>query len=145
MTDSHGNIAIFRLFPLPAMSNSWTPARFRSFIMSGLRQVSNRWPPKYEVKKQARVERGIYLCAGYKKKPHKGSASLPPAPGNKRRINNAQVDHKNPIIDPVKGFQSWDAVIARLFCEESELQVLCHECHSRKTADERVIRKGNKK
>lgn len=118
----------------------WTDARFKSFIMSALRAASAKWPPKYEVKKQAWVERGVYLCAGYKKKPHKVSASLPPKPGNKRRINNAQVDHKEPIVDPKKGFVDWNSVIERLFCEANGLQVLCHECHSAKTADERKIR-----
>lgn len=121
-------------------SGNWTPSRFHSFIKGGLRSISNRWPPKFEVKKKARVERGIYLCAGFNRKPHKVPASLPPAAGNKRRINNAVVDHIHPVIDPVEGFTSWDDVISRMFCEADGLQVLCHACHSAKTAEERKIR-----
>jgi len=123
---------------------NWTPARFNSFIKSALRNASMKWPPKNEAKKRARVERGVYMCAGYGRPPHKVPASLPPKPGNKRRINNAVVDHINPVIDPHKGFTSWDEVIDRMFCEADGLQVLCHECHKAKTADEKEISKKRK-
>lgn len=126
----------------PYNSGRWTKAQFHSFIKSALRAASNKWGPKYEVKKEARVERGIYLCAGYDRKAHKVPASLPPKEGNKRRINNAVVDHINPVVDPEDGFVDWDEVITRMFCEKDGLQVLCHDCHTRKTADEREKRKS---
>lgn len=118
----------------------WTAARFHSFIKSALRAASKRWGPKWEVKKAARVERGVYRCAGYKRPPHNVPASLPPPPGKKRRIDNAVVDHILPIIDPKKGFESWDKVIERMFCEADGLQLLCHDCHSAKTKDEREVK-----
>ena len=120
----------------------WTAARFNSFIKSALRSASVRWPPKNECKQSARVERGVYKCAGYKRKAHNVPASLPPNKGNKRRINNAVVDHVSPVIEPEKGFISWDEVINRLFCEKENLQVLCHECHSKKTNEEKEISKN---
>lgn len=119
----------------------WTPARLNSFIKSALRAASNRWPPKFECKKAARLERGIYLCAGYKKKAHSVPATLPPIPGNKRRIDNAVIDHKVPIGGPDQG--GWDGVIKRMFVEVEGLQLLCHDCHRRKTAEEREQRKKN--
>ncbi len=125
---------------MPRNSGKWTEARFRSFIRGGLRSISMRWPPKNEVKKDARVQRGVYLCAGYKTKAHEVSASLPPKAGNKRRINNAVVDHRSPVVDPIDGWISWDMFIMRLFCEEDGFQLLCHECHKHKTSDERKIR-----
>ncbi len=118
----------------------WTEARFTSFIRGGLRSISMRWPPKNRVKQNARIQRGLYLCAGYKTEPHEVPASLPPACGNKRRINNSVVDHISPVIDPRRGFVSWDELIKRLFCEADGFQLLCHECHSAKTADERKLR-----
>ena len=121
----------------PHNHGEWTEARFRSFIKGGLRGISNRWGPKHLVKKNARVERGVYLCAGYERRAHKVPASLPPKPGNKRRINNAVVDHINPVIDPDVGFVSWDDTIQRMFCEADGLQLLCHACHKSKTDDER--------
>ncbi len=119
---------------------SWTPARFRSFIRGGLRSISMRWPPKHEVKRAARVSRGVYTCSGYKRSSHNVPVSLPPARGNKRRINNCVVDHIHPVVDPDSGFVSWDELINRLFCEAEDMQVLCHDCHKDKTADERSRR-----
>ncbi len=121
-------------------SGKWTDARFRSFIRGGLRSISMRWPPKNEVKKNARIERGLYLCAGYKTRPHEVPTSLPPLPGNKRRINNSVVDHIQPVVDPSVGFVDWNTLIERLFCEEDGFQLLCNECHKHKTADERKVR-----
>ncbi len=118
----------------------WTEARFTSFIRGGLRSISMRWPPKNKVKQNARIERGVYLCAGYKKEAHEVSASLPPLPGNKRRINNSVVDHISPVIDPKIGFVDWNTLIKRLFCEADGFQLLCHGCHTKKTADERKLR-----
>jgi hypothetical protein len=119
----------------------WTRARLNAFIKSALRAASNRYPPKFEVKKAARVERGIYLCAGYQKKPHKVTASLPAPKGKKRRIDNAVVDHIIPVGGPDDP-GGWSGVIDRMFCPVSGLQVLCHACHSQKTADERIQRKN---
>lgn len=121
-------------------NGQWTQARFMSFIRGGLRSISMRWPPKNEVKKRARIIRGVYLCEGYKRKAHEVPASLPPNLGNKRRINNSVVDHITPVVDPIRGFVSWDELIQRLFCEADGFQLLCHDCHKNKTADERKLR-----
>ena len=122
-------------------NNMWTAARFHSFIKGALRQASIKWPPKNEVKKAARIERGVYRCNGYKRTSHQTSASLPPKKGNKRRINNAVVDHIHPVVDPKKGFTTWDNLIKRMFVDSKGLQVLCHDCHTRKTNDEKEIAK----
>lgn len=115
----------------------WTEARFNSFIKNALRAASLKWPPKFNVRTAARTSRGVYLCAGYSRQPHSVRASLPPKKGNKKRINNVQVDHVKPVIDPRTGFTSWDNVIKRMFCEAEGLQVLCHDCHQKKTKAER--------
>jgi|TARA_R100000501_G_C2598786_1_gene96523 hypothetical protein len=127
-------------------SGNWTVARFNSFIKGGLRQMSHRWPPKHEVKKAARRERGVYLCAGYKCRKHKVPVTIIDKKNTKyrptgQRINNIFVDHIVPVIDPEKGFVSWDAIVERMFCEADGLQVLCRKCHSLKTKDERAMKK----
>lgn len=123
-------------------SGTWTEARFFNFIKGALRQASNRWPPKYKVKTEARVERGKYKCAGYNREAHIVDASLPPIKGNKRRINNAVVDHIEPVV-PLTGFISWDDIIERMFCEVDGLQVLCYDCHNKKTREERQKRNAS--
>ncbi|QDP53350.1 MAG: hypothetical protein Unbinned6805contig1000_12 [Prokaryotic dsDNA virus sp.] len=122
----------------PHNGGKWTPARFHSFIKSALRRASMRWPPKHEVKKAARVERGKYLC--------NGCGEIVPASIKKdgKRKSNVHVDHVVPVIDPAKGFVSWDDTIERMFCEAGDLQVLCTACHAEVTAEERLIAKERK-
>lgn len=128
----------------PHNNGQWTAARFHSFIKSALRAASVRWPPKHAVRKAAWVKRGVYRCEGYKRRAHNVPASLPPPAGKNRRINNVQVDHRVPIVDPLEGFVSWDKIIERMFCEAKGLQVLCYECHKYKTQDERDLKKKRK-
>lgn len=62
------------------------------------------------------------------------------------------VDHIDPVIHPTNGFTTWDEFSNRLFCEKSNLQILCkngkESCHHIKTQQERAfraqIRKQNK-
>lgn len=53
-----------------------------------------------------------------------------------------KVDHIIPV-GPTPGSRnapigySWDTFMERLFCDESNLQCLCIDCHARKTKEER--------
>ena len=114
----------------------WTPARFNSFITSALRSAHGRWHPKSLAKKKAWIKRGVYLCAECGKE---GPATLPPLEGRKRRRNNACVDHIEPVVDPAVGKTTWDEYVRRMFVEEDGYQVLCYECHSLKTNEERAV------
>ena len=118
-------------------NKKWTQARFNSFIKNALRSASIKWPPRYECKKAAWVSRGKYRCIGYKKRSHIVPTTLPRPENKKSRIVNIQVDHIVPVIDSREGFVSWDRVIERLFCEKEGLQLLCLQCHSEKSKDER--------
>jgi 5-methylcytosine-specific restriction endonuclease McrA len=51
-----------------------------------------------------------------------------------------EVDHKKPVVDPTKGFESWDIFIDNLFCEATNLQALCKGCHQIKTQLEKKKR-----
>lgn len=115
----------------PYNNGRWTEARFKAFIKSGLRSLTSRWGPKYIVKKEARVARGKYTCAGYKRKPHVVTASVLV---KGRRINNVEINHIVPVV-PSSGFDSWDGIIKRMFCEKDGFEVLCRECHQRHTKD----------
>lgn len=116
--------------PKPHNGGQWTEARMHSFIKGALRAASNRWPPRWSVKKEAQKERGRYWCTGYKKRRHLVAAK------------EVEVDHIDPVINPETGFVSWDETIKRMFCEADGLQVLCKTCHKTKTANER--KKKNK-
>jgi len=122
----------------PHNGGKWTEARKKSFIVGALRRASSRWGPKNDAKGKARVRRGEYECALCKTL---GPATLPPEEGKKRRRNNAAADHINPVVDPRIGFVDWNTFIERLFCEVDGFQILCHECHTVVTKEERMIAK----
>ena len=116
--------------------NNWTQteAMFKGMIISALRKASMWWKPKQEVLREARVGRGEYRCANCKQV---GPKSLPPLPWKKRKRNNAQLDHINPIIIPEIWFTTYDDWIERCFVEKEWWQVLCRQCHTNKTNEEK--------
>lgn len=126
--------------PKTRNGGTWTEGQFNSFIKSMLRRGSTRWGPKYACKKAARHphkllnEKGRLvfhsLCASCNK--------LYPE-------TQCAVDHIDPVVDPNVGFQGWDKIIERLFCEVDRLQVLCKDCHDEKTKKEKEIDKARRK
>ena len=119
----------------PYNNGQWTQARFNSFVKGALRSASNRWGPKFSVLKKARVERGLYRCASC-------SHSVPVTIRiGRKRVRNVAVDHIVPIGGPEQG---WDRVIKNMFCEEDGLQVLCKDCHDKKTKEERQLKNVSK-
>jgi 5-methylcytosine-specific restriction endonuclease McrA len=120
-------------------SNEWSTGRLKSFITSHLRGAFRRYPPKYEILKEAFVGKKInektkrlsahYLCNKCKKE-------FP--------TSEVNVDHINPIVNPEEGFVSWDKFIENLFCSKDNLQILCSKCHDAKTREENSLRKLTK-
>jgi 5-methylcytosine-specific restriction endonuclease McrA len=53
---------------------------------------------------------------------------------------DVEVNHIVPVV-PVTGFDSWDGVIERMFCEEDGLEVVCKPCHKQISQEEREQRK----
>lgn len=121
--------------PQSVMSES----AFHSFIKSILRKASMRWGPTNRVKAKARVERGRYRCAKCGEVVP-ATAVVELKNGKVKRVKNIAVDHINPVV-PTSGFDSWDNVIDRLFCDECGLQLLCRECHDEKCKEETNERK----
>lgn len=113
----------------------WTEARYKSFVVSALRAAFRRWPPKFNVLKNAATERRTnpktgklamhYVCAACKKE-------FP--------LKEVQVDHRSPVVDPKVGFVDWSTFIERLYVEAKKLQVLCKPCHKKKTNKEKARR-----
>lgn len=116
----------------------WTEARFKSFIKGGLRSMTRKWGPINDALKEARVERGKYLCNGCKK------AVPATATEGRRRVKNVHVDHIEPVVCPANGWVDWDTCIERMFCEVDNLQVLCKACHDVKCQEEKDLRKQSK-
>jgi 5-methylcytosine-specific restriction endonuclease McrA len=117
----------------------WTQARFNSFVKSALRAASRRWPPKYECLSDAYTGSQINSKSGRMAKHYQCNKCLGAFPAK-----DVQVDHISPLIDPSIGFTNWDDVVNNLFCEKSNLQVLCVDCHKIKTGLEKALAKERK-
>jgi 5-methylcytosine-specific restriction endonuclease McrA len=107
---------------------NWTEGRFRSFVTSTIRSGFRRYPPKFEVLKEAAIGKK-------ENKKSKRIAMHYECSSCKEHFVNTdiQVDHILPVVDPKKGFINWDTFIERLFCTKENLQVLCKACHKDKT------------
>lgn len=57
------------------------------------------------------------------------------------RESQCKVDHHVPVVDPRTGFIDWNAYVARMFCDVTNLRTLCDECHKIKTKAEDEVRK----
>lgn len=116
--------------PKTRCSGTMTEAAFWSFIRSSLRQKSRRWKPIYDCLNAARRPsksdnkrlKWEYQCAKCK-----GWFSA----------KEVSVDH----IIPAGSLKSGDdlkSFVAKLFCEQENLQVLCLPEHQEKTNRERA-------
>jgi len=109
--------------------NTWTTARYFSFIRSALRRAWTKYPVKYQVLNKARTPykgpdkrtKWLYKCAHC---------------SNLFKSTEVQVDHIQPA-GTLKDYSDLPQFVETLFCEESNLQVLCKECHNAKTKEER--------
>lgn len=111
----------------PKKIKTWN---LKGYIISALRKIFRWSPHRKEALERAKAKNGLYKCAITKK-------ALP--------IDQVTVDHKDPVVDPKKGFVGFDEFIARLFCAPSNLQVISREVHKKKTAEERKERNKKKK
>lgn len=104
----------------------------KGYIFGCLRKIYRWYPPRKEALVLA--QRGKeYECAACK------------GLFNSKLVH---IDHIQPVIDPINGFVGFDSYIERLFCDVSNLQVLCIYCHKGKTKIEnktRTIKKKEKK
>jgi 5-methylcytosine-specific restriction endonuclease McrA len=94
-------------------------------IVPAIRRIWFHSPLRREVMKRAKVDEYFRCekCRGLQEKVH--------------------IDHINPCV-PLTGWAGYDVFITNLFCDPSQLQVICEKCHSKKTQDEVKTRKENR-
>lgn len=99
--------------------------KVRSFVISSLRRASLFWPERNQAIKNARVERGKYLCNVCKT-----------IVGRKGFI----VDHIEPVMKLDSIEFNYEEFATRLFCKLSNFQVICKNCSASKTKLENEMR-----
>jgi len=97
----------------------------KQFAILALRKSSYRWIPREEARRLAKIGRNQYKCSDCSK-----------IFGRK----DTKIDHINPVV-PVSGWVGFDSYVDRLYCETIGFQVLCKDCHSKKTKIENIERK----
>lgn len=96
------------------------------WLKKAIRRISYRYPARYTAKVNARVERGKYKCA---------------VCGGIFPNKEVQLDHVEPVINPMTGFVDWNDYINRLFVDVDGWQVLCLADHKSKSIAENVKRR----
>ena len=114
------------------------PLKYRQWVIQQLRRASHKWPALVLAKEAAktRVKKNEYTgrqcmhfrCVGCEKEyPH--------------NAKHLRMDHIKPVVNPKKGFDSFDTWIRRCFVPDiSDYQPMCPECHQEKTNAENSIR-----
>ena len=113
--------------PRTRAGGTMTESQYWSFIRSGLRAKSQRWPPRYQVlngnRKRVTGKRHRYehQCAECKKW---------------YKQKDIEIDHIIPC-GSLKSYEDLPIFVERLFCEPEGLRILCKECHKTVTKEQR--------
>lgn len=97
----------------------------KDWLLPQLRRIHYRWPNRQKATEMARVARGKYFCAACQ-------GVFGP--------KEIQRDHIIPVQN-IEGWDGWEALIARLFCDVEGYQILCKPCHHAKSSKENKGRK----
>lgn len=121
--------------------------RFKAKIINALRRLTYTWAPRNYVKSTCKIDKALHSCMlcdiyCYEGKSDKSFAAYQLQYGVEKVIfERGHMDHINPVIDPVKGWEGWDTLIEhRMYPETSGWQHLCSTCHKAKTKLENVNR-----
>ena len=112
------------------------------YLIKILRKGSVAWSGRRDALRSARTKvwDGIYYKNGNKKHKYQWQCAL--CSNWFLSEEEMEVDH---IVEigPFDG--SWDTYISKMYCQVSELQVLCVSCHAKKTATYNSSRKLKRK
>ena len=113
----------------------------KEWVIWTLRKASYRWPPRNAAFRAASISKAEYLRN--------------PGESVTKRVRNffrcaickkgfsrkgVSADHREPVINPKRGFEGFDVYIPRLLCEERGFQIICHTDHDKKTHKETKLR-----
>lgn len=121
---------------------------FKPWMVGQLRRVSRRYPPIYQCLNASKEEYFIESKSGTQMRRVRYKCNVCKNMFNSRDV---AVDHIVPIANndgfPLlpNGEPDWNTFIARLFCDGSNLQTICTDCHDLKSATEGTKRRKRKK
>ena len=117
-------------------------SKLKKFIIDILRKATFKWKPRTTAKNRRKEKVGEF-STGRSKYEYRceGCQKL-------FKSKDVVLDHIDPVV-PIDGYKSGlefdlNEYAVRMFCEADGLQVLCAECHDKKTKDENNIRRSKK-
>lgn len=111
-------------------------------IKNNLRSIHRHCKHKREAKNLAKVAPSTYQCDFcstwiYEGTSDKNFKKLKEDNPKKTVVKGkVEMDHKQAVVDPEKGFQGWDEYIGRMWCGPNGYNRLCRSCHQEKTNEE---------
>jgi hypothetical protein len=118
--------------PRTHAGNKWTKSGYFSYIRSALRRAFTRYPPKYQVKSNARRP---FLGGGRQKYEYQCAICT-----HWHKEKEVEVDHMV-ACGSLKEYADLAGFVERMFCEVEDLRILCKICHKEVTAKQREERK----
>lgn len=123
------------------------PKSIYTHIIPHLRKASRWWPPKNEARKKA--ERKV-IIGSFKNGRPKYETLYECAECTRKgltKLHSRENTHADHIIEVagLNGFDSWDNLINRMFCDSNGYQILCIQHHEEKTKKNQEKRKAAKK
>lgn len=123
--------------------------RTRNFIIAALRRLSLKDPARNRAKNNQKVDKALFACATkdcknlmYEGVSDKNYCELVNRyPQHNIIRGKIELDHKIPVGQ----FEEWNSYIPAMFCEESNFQCLCRDCHKAKTKKENKARYAKNK
>jgi len=106
-------------------------------ITNGIRQAFRAYPLKKTCLSQA-----VSLT---EKGPRGGAMCYCSKCGLAFPMRDVQVDHIEPVVPLERPIKDWNEYIDRLYCDLSNLQVLCKPCHQIKCNREKEIRADSRR
>lgn len=113
----------------------------KTWIINALRRASFRYPPAIKAIKKSKTDYYIKAKNGNDVKRVDFTCVACKKSGLKRTQVN--LDHVVPVVGP-EGFVDWNTYIERMFCDEDNFQIICSECHTKKSLKENEERAAYK-
>lgn len=114
-------------------------------IKKHLRRLSYQRKEYSQAKNRAKVDKAVFKCERCEVLMYDGKSekSMERLKQEYPKIiwETPELNHLNPVIEPKKGFVTWDDYLDRLFCGPDDLEVLCKSCHLDESRSEMEIRK----
>jgi len=100
--------------------------KLKQFLINTLRRASYRWPAREEARRRNKIDRNQYTCEICK--------------GTFTR-KETQINHKEPVVNPEKGWEDLDVYAERMFVDETGFELCCIPCHDKITEEQMEVRK----